>query len=463
MHNPGFQDDHSLATFSRLRYPQEEYDKLELFELLTFILAYFILFIPYIVFLVVLYTQIRTYPLSSLEFSTSLLLLSHILFYLLLLVSHRTIPLIMYYVYQSGRYLQTRGFDYEYKAGYYIIICSLLLFIFLPYFLIVLFSDFQFISEQFKSVHHSLTLPLVVTLLTFPMISLILNYAHTSRSFKTHAHTYFTHKGVEIKGKRARMKFRMFYSLAEISSFALLKIPSTLDFEKEDLLSIPPEDFAILYILDKLGNAHICSYYIQGNQLIQDVYSFLSKQYSDIEIEILIPEDSSDLNPFFLIEDRKNRKTRKNLKFLLETAFVTYFFYPYMVIPGEMEPSKYLPDPSPLRIKQLPPTDSKILTENLTFKSIRERYNSEQEIMFDYTFPILLSVIIVIPCGLVLAFSGSQFFGEDSYLGIIMISFILSFYICPPKKWNHFGLQSAPNSLLIALTVLTVLTALTVI
>ena len=457
MHNPGFQDDYSLVTFSRLRYPQENYNKLELSMLLIFIPTYLALFVPYFYFLVILYIQIRAYPLSSLELSTSLLLLSHILFYLLLLVSHRTIPLFMIQVYQSGRYLQTRGFDYAYKAKYYIIIFSLLLFIFLPYFLIVLFSDSQFISEQFKNVHNSLTLPLVATLTGFPITSLILNYAHTSRSFNTHAHSYFTHKGVEIKGKRTRMEFRMFYSLAEISSFVLLYIPNTLDFEKEDLLSIPPEDFALLYILDKLGNVHICSYYIQGSQLIQDVYSFLSKQYSDIEIEILIPEDSSDLNPFFLFEDRSNRKTRKNLRFLLETAFVPYFFYPYMVIPGERDTSKYLPDPSPFRNRQLPPTDSKILTESLTFKSIRERYNSEQDIGFDYIFVILLSVITMIPCGVVLGFSSSRFFGENRFIGIMLISFLLLFYICPAKKWNHLGLQSVPNSLLIVLTVLTVI------
>ena len=146
--------------------------------------------------------QIRAYSLSSLELSTSLLLLSHILFYLLLVISHRRIPLIMYYVYQSSRYLQARGFNYRYKTRYYIIVFSLLLFIFLPPFLIVLFSDSQFISEQLKNVNNSLALPLTLVLLLFPFIFIAVREFNTSLSFNTHAHSYFTHKGVEIKGER---------------------------------------------------------------------------------------------------------------------------------------------------------------------------------------------------------------------------------------------------------------------
>ena len=165
MRNSGFQDDNSLVTFSRLRYSWEKINKIPLstVTVLFSILLYTLMFGPIIFFLVVLFTQIRDYPLSSLDLPTFLLLISHILFYLLLIVSHRRIPLHMLYAYESRRYLKDRGIDSAYKPQYYIIVLSLLLFVFLPYFLILPFPDSQFISEQFKSVNFSLTLPLVKT------------------------------------------------------------------------------------------------------------------------------------------------------------------------------------------------------------------------------------------------------------------------------------------------------------
>ena len=103
MYNPGFQDDNSLVTFSRLRYPWEKNQRVSLSTviILASILTYSLMFGPIIYFLVVLFKQIRDYPLSSLDLSTSLLLISHILFYLLLIVSHRRIPLFMLYAYES--------------------------------------------------------------------------------------------------------------------------------------------------------------------------------------------------------------------------------------------------------------------------------------------------------------------------------------------------------------------------
>ena len=400
-------------------------------------------------FVVVLFTQIRDYPLSSLELSTSLLLISHILFYLLLIVSHRRIPLIMLYAYESRRYLKARGIDSAYKARYYIIILSLLLFVFLPYFLILPFPDSQFISEQFKSVNFSLIGPLVVTLFSFPICSALLNQANTSSSFKTHMHSYFTLDKVEAKGKRNRRKFRMSYSLDEISSFVLLKIPETLDFEKEKIRPQPPDDIALLYLLDTLGNAQICSYYIQGSQLIQDVHSFLSKQYPGIKLETLIPKDSSDLASFFPLGKSKN------LRYLFGTSFVPLFFYPYMVIPRGIDPSKNLSDSPSFRFEQLSSNESNSLTGNLTFESFRSRYHTELQIAESYCYRAFPWILVAIICGLVLSFSGYSYFGDDEEPAyFFMVLALLSLYIGPPRKWYLPSLQSAPSLLAIALIIL---------
>ena len=448
MNNPGFQEDNSLVTFSRLRYSWEKKQRISFSTVIASILFYTLMFGPMIYFLVVLFNQIRDYPLSSLELSTSLLLISHILFYLLLIVSHRRIPLIMVYAYESRRYLKARGIDSAYKARYYIIILSLLLFVFLPYFLVLPFPDSQFLSEQFKSVNFSLITPLLVTLFLFPLCSPIQNYLNTFQSFKTHMNSYFTPDKVEVNGKRNRRKFRMSYSLDEISSFVLLKIPITLDFEKEKIRPPPPEDIALLYLLDTLGNAHICSYYIQGSQLIQDVHSFLSKQYPDIKTEILIAEDSSDLESFFPLGETKN------FTYLFGTSFVSPFFYPYMVIPRGIDPSKNLSDSPSFRFEQLSSDGSNSLTENLTFESLRSRYHTDLQIAQNYFLPAVPWMLVAILFSFILPISGYSYFGDEESVYFFLVLALLSIYIGPPRKWYLPGLQSAPSLLTIALIIL---------
>ena len=454
MHNPGFQDDYSLVTFSRLRYPWEKYDKFQLSRLPISIMRYCVMFFPYILLLIILYIQLRIYPLSSLELSTSLLVISHILFYLLLLVSYRKLYLILdFYGYQSRRYLEARGFDSAYKTRHYVIVIGIFLFVFLPHFLIVLFSNSRFISEQFKSFTYSLTLSLVTLLIFFPSAFFVIDSWNTYRSLNTHAHSYFTHEGIEVNGKINRRKFRMFYSLNEISSFVLLKIPNTLDFRKERIQDIPPEEFALLYILDTLGNTHICGYYIQGSQSILDVYSFLSKQYPNIKIEALNADESSDIKPFFAIKPSK-----KTLRYLWETAFVTPFYYLNTVVPKEIDPSKNYSDNFPSRSKKLLSTGSNSLTENLTFKCIRSRYKSNGEIAESYFFPIMPWVAIAVLSVFIFFFSfdRSYFGGELNMLAFALQS-LLGFYTYPPRKWYLPGLQSVPSLLVITLALLIVI------
>ena len=412
------------------------------------------MFSPFILFLVILYTPLRVYPLSSLELSTSLLVISHILFYLLLLVSYRKLYLILdFYGYESRRHLETRGFDPAYKTRYYVIVIGIFLFVFLPHFLIVLFSNSRFISEQFKSFTYSLTISLVLLLIIFPLSIFLIDFRNTYLNLNTHAHSYFTHKGVEIKGEINRRNFRMFYSLNEISSFVLLKIPNTLDFRKEGIQDIPPEEFALLYILDTLGNAHICGYYIQGSQLILDVYSFLSKQYPNIKIEALNAEESSDIKPFFAI-----RPPTRTLRHLWQTAFVTPFYYPNTVVPKEIDPSKNYSDDFPSRSKKLLSTESNSLTENLTFKSIRSRYKSNEETAESYFFPIMPWVTIAVLSVLIFFFFFDRsYFGSEFNMLSFALQSILGFYTYPPRKWYLPGLQSVPSLLVITLVFLIVI------
>ena len=447
MHNPGFQDDNSLVTFSRLRYPWEKYDKFQLSRLPISIVRYLVMSSPYILFLVILYTQLRVYPLSSLELSTSLLVISHILLYLLFLVSYRKLHQPMDLdAYQSKRHLEARGFDSTYKTRHYIIISGIFLFVFLPHFLIVLFSNSRFISEQFKSFTYSLTVPLVLLLIIFPMFIFVLASENGYKSLNAHAHSYFTHAGIELKGEINRTKFRMFYSLDEISSFVLLKIPNTLDFRKERIHDIPPEEFAVLYILDTLGNAQICGYYIQGSQSILDVYSFLSKQYPNIKIEALNAKKSTDIKPFLPIRPHK-----KTLRYLWGAAFLTPLYYLNTVVPKEIDPSKNYSDDFPSRSKKLLSTGSNSLTENLTFQSIRSRYKSNEEIMGSYLFPIVPWYLIAFISVFIFFFSDASYFGGE--LNMIFFAFqpILGVYSYPPKKWYLPSLQSVPSLLTIVL------------
>ena len=451
MHNPGFQDDYSLVTFSRLRYPLENYEESQLLGLPISLLYYSIMLSPYMIFLAILYTQLRVYPLSSLELSTSFLIISHILFYLLLLVSHRRLYLLTDHAYQSRKYLEARGFDSAYKIRHYILITGIYLFAFLPYFLIILFSNSRFISEQFNSFTYSLTIPLVLLLIFFPGFLFALDFINTSRSFNSHAHSSFTHAGIEIKGDRSRKKFRMFYSLDEISSFVLLRVPNTLDFKKENINPTPPEDFALLYILDTLGNAQICGYYIQGIQLIQDVYSFINNLYPGIKIEILNAEKSADLRSFMLV------RGIKNLRYLLEIDFLTPFYYPNTVVPKKIDPSENYSNTFPLSSKNLSTTEFNSFTESLTFKSLRNRYKSNSEILESYCAPITTWVILAVLCVVIL------FFFDESYFGHIvnMIAFAalsaLGLHTPPPKKWYLPGLQSVPSLFVITLVILIVI------
>ena len=261
--------------------------------------------------------------------------------------------------------------------------------------------------------------------------------------------SYFTPDRVEVKGKRNRRKFRMSYSLDVISSFVLLKIPETLDFEKEKIRPQPPEDIALLYLLDTLGNAQICSYYIQGSQLIQDVHSLLNKQYPGIKLETLIPKDSSDLASFFPLGESKN------LRYLFGTSFVPLFFYPYMVIPRGIDPSKSLSDSPSFRFEQLSSNEYNSLTENLTFESLRSRYHTELQIAESYVFSAVPWILVASIGGLVLSAFRFSYFGDDEESAyFFMVLALLSMYIGPPRKWYLPSLQSAPSLLTIALILL---------
>ena len=486
MHTRGLKND-SLVTFSRYRDPiaREQFDNLSsppgLLQSLSFemkqtnkilfflkmSLILFFLSLPYLLFLVALYLAVPLIlsNLNPLDIYTILLLIytgtSLAVFVFSLPKLHILIKVI-----ESRNYLNSRNIDFRYTTLYYVVILAILFLVSLPNFLVIIFFNSSFISDNFINITVWWYGFLFLTLL-LSMFFLILPDV-MGKSFGNHMHTYFTDKGLSILGQWRGQNYQMNFLKNDISSFVFVLVPY-LELLAYHGTKPVPEELSILYVRDQSGSLHLCSYFIQGRQLVQDVHARLTKHYPEVKIEPVEGNINFLGNPpdNFLSFFASNRSF---------DALKTPFLYPRFIKPIK----KHKPSLSNTPLPSAP--DNSIRVENNTntsfetssiTKFLSSGYSSaENTTFFSIGYVVVFTSIVIVLSACVMFFwailQGANillYLSKDSDSGFFIATMILPLtalavtnsFVSMPKKWYRPGLIYICPLLIILFTILYIL------
>ena len=485
MHTRGLKDD-SLVTFSRHRDPaaREQFDnltsppgllqslsfemkhtnKILFFFKLSFI--FFCLSVPYLYFLLVLSLTVPVI-LSNLNpldiYSILLIIYTRTLLIVLALSFQKAYIFIQ--VIESRIYLKSRNINFRYTKRYYALILAIIFLVSLPYFLVEIFINSSFISDEFINITTSWYLILLLAMLFF-LGFIALPYL-INKSFGIHMHTHFTDKGIKIHGQSRGQNYQMNFLTNDISSFVLITVPYSellAYYKTRPAFLVPkktlPEDISILYLRDQQGTIHLCSYFIQGKQLIQNVQALLIKHYPEVKIEIVKDKEIKDLHgfPYKSLSFFMNNKTFDALK--------TIFYYPRFIRPLQK-------DTNPLSNAPLPSaSEESIKVENNENTSLKnpsisrflsdDKLSADNQLLFSMTISMLITFVAWIFCMSFILFwmqfrglseDVTNLFSPSFHLPLVAILGVGTI-ISMPKKWYHPGLASVCYLVVILITLL---------
>ena len=485
MHTRGLKND-SLVTFSRYRDPvaREQFDnltsppgllqslsfemkhrnKIVFFFKLSFI--FFFLSVPYLYLLLVLYLTVPVFlfNLRPLDIYSILLIIYTRTLLIVLVLSFQKIS-ILTQVIESRLYLKSRNTDFRYTKRYYVPILAIIFLVSLPYFLVEIFLKSSFISKEFENITtewYGILFLSIFVFLCFLALSYLIN-----KSFGIHMHTHFTDKGIKIHGQWRGQNYQMNFLTNDISSFVLITVPYSellAYYKTRPAFLVPkktlPEDISILYLKDQTGSLHLCSYFIQGKQLIQDVQTLLIKHYPEVKIEIVKEKDTKDLHSF----------PYKSLSFFLTNktfnALKTLFFYPRFIRPLQKDahPLSNIPLPSAseesIKIENNENTSSK--NPSISRFLSDETQFAEFKLLVSIFISMLVAFVAWIFSMLLIAF-WLQFRGPSvDASDLLTVPFFLpqaailgaGTIISMPKKWYQPGLASVCYLVVILITFL---------
>ena len=489
MHGIGLKND-SLVTFSRYRNPvaREQFDNLTsppglfgsiLFEMkqtnkilffLKFSLLLSLFFPPYLFLLFIFYRSFQFVfsNLNSLDIYTILLLIyTRTLLTVLVLSLPKLCSLTQ--VIESRSYLKSRNIDFRYTNQYYALILVIILLASLPNFLFIIFFNSSFMSDDFiNTIDWSYRFLILIMLLSG---SFLVAFPHLiAKSFGIHMHTHFTDKGIKIHGRWRGQKYQMNYLANDISSFVLVTVLYSellAYYETRPAFLVPkkplPEDISILYLRDRFGSLHLCSYFIQGKQLVQDTQALLIKHYPEVKLEIVKDKEVKDLRGF----------PYKSLSFLVSNktfdALKTIFFYPRFIKPLKKEKlpmSNISPLASEESIKIENNANTSLKNPSIWRFLSNDYPSADIEVVFTAAIPMIITFILMPLSAFVMLFwfilrevndMRAYDLFEMSLLLPPVILGIINGFVSMPKKWYHPGLIYVCPLLIILITALNML------
>ena len=489
MHTRGLKND-SLVTFSRYREPiaREQFDNLssppgllqslslemkqrnKILFFLEISSTLFSLSFPYLLLLVALSLAVPLIlsNLNPLDIYTILLLIYTGTFLAVFALSLPKLHILIQVI-ESRLYLKSRNIDFRHTKRYYVLILAIFFFVSLPNFLVIIFFNSSFISDDFIKITVWWYGFLLLTFFSpgfYALPNLI------DKSFGNHMHTYFTDKGLSILGQWRGQNYQMNFLKNDISSFVFVLIPYlellTHHGTKPAFL-VPeepvPDGLSILYVRDQSGGLHLCSYFIQGRQLVQDVDACLAKHYPEVKIETV--EDNAKFLSFIPNDFLSFFASNKRF-----TTLKTPFLYPRFIKPIQ----KHNPPLSNTPLPSAPDKSIKVENnENTSFQTssisnfLSFGYPSAgSKTLFSVGYvAVLTSIVIVLStCAI---FFGAILQGTDISLSSLidwdpwffMATMILPLialgitncFVSMPKKWYRPGLIHVCLLLIILFTI----------
>ena len=348
--------------------------------------------------------------------------------------------------FESRENANSRGFNFTHSPSYYLLVLMGMTLLFIP-------TTFFAFTDPITS--EDIRLGAAYFYLFFAVLALLAAFFHVgyafliNRNYSVHMHTQFTTQNLRINGKLRGYKYLMTYDRDEIASFILIKFAYSLLSKNQDDTTpsflIPkkplPEDFSILYLSTKSGSLHLCSYFIQGKELTEDISAFLTQQYPDIPIHIQKPRDNnlSDF-PYRSLSFLPGNRTLPGLR--------TPFLFPSSIKLQKIESS------SLESFEMTSETDVVNKFAEYSFGAFLKRpeYAFESIRLIPlYAMGVLLTVWTISIFPLVSLYS--QHMDMDVLLNQFVTMYLLLFFtmvccasaICPPKRLYLLGLAAIPS------------------
>ena len=349
---------------------------------------------------------------------------------------------------ESREYIERQGIGCTYSFQYFSLIFIFLSVVSLPILFVLILSDSPFVSETSIGIASELFFYISLSLIFFLGFSEGLEGLRVWDNFSTCMYTSFRYEDINVKGSILGEEYNMTFSIKDIHFFALLKVQDPYLLSGTDALLPKTEKFegvTQLYIINKRGFANLCTYYIQGGDAAQDLLSFLTKQYPNINIR-LIGFDNELETKEVLSQYRSSRKTKAS--FGSYYGIRNLFFFPRLINLKENRSSSSLPGSSSEDVSNVAITDTANKTNNddipapFIFKKVSDRnklYFLNDTI--SVSICLLLTLITIFFCPLVV-----------SFFSFLMACFTAFFP--QRKKWYYPGINHIPAFLILLLLIL---------
>ena len=364
----------------------------------------------------------------------------------ILLFSRRRIDNVK--VYQSRAYLDRRGYDYRYTAKYSLYIIFTLLLYSFPIILLVTIG-YEGVNKTSIAFSDSLDFLLIWLFVTFIFYTVFIamhlktddiNY---ERDMSNYMQTYFLDNKIVVEGKYLEKSYNFSFIDNEIKNFVVLLLRKEAFYElPEDVLIGEGRlrDTLLVYLEDKRGYLYSLSFYVQEEELQENILSTLEEKYSIPVTRIQVQSFQELKNAgimsmgFFVpFEQSFSIKSDKFITVKRNTSLCSPFFFSKFIKKGG-------------KIKQMAKAVQGIEVVNTgeekSFVPLREsNLNIRDRLLSPYWYGLNDIIVWLMVTGVAIV-NGLL----TQSLSIFFLTYILGApcFIIPTKKWYRLGIDKLP-------------------
>ena len=349
---------------------------------------------------------------------------------------------------ESKKYIERQGLDYAYKSYYFSLILAFLSVSGLPFLFILALSDTSFVSQTSIDMITQFLLLISVSLFFFIVFDYGLELLRVWRNFSTCMHTSFGSTSISVKGKIHGEKYSMIHSISEVHSFVLLKTQNPLLLLRPDtnLSKREFEGVTLLYLINKFGYANLSTYYVQGDDAVQELLALLTKQYPDVHIRLIGFADDNEDNEIEIdkVLHEYRSVANKTVSFEAYEGIRTPFFFPRFISHKENK-TKSLPDSNGKEVPHV--AISGMINEiNDADTSFPPIFKKENNYILSYFLRMLISTFVCFSFMLI-----TLLFCPPVITAFSLLMTCFTPFLPPGKRWYHPGINSLPACLIILL------------
>ena len=404
--------------------------------------------VPYIILIIGVALIFRSFSsTASQDVYTFLFLIYCSIVMIFFMLSYHKL-LVLLRISESTKYIQKQEFSYRYKFRYIFWVLLALFIVGLPVLLVLTIPDSSFISETSKMIVTHFLFYMSASLSFFLLFNFGFEVLGSWYNYNTRMITSFESTNINIKGNILGEKYNMHFTIQDVEAFILLKLRNITLLQNVPGLprsKYESEEFRILYLIDSFGYPHLCTYYIQGGTAVQQLLSFLAKQYPGKTIEILGDGDFRDVG---------YRDAERALKaysvFLSGASFMPFgirtpFFFPSFISLKEKKSNVEIPDFSDKRVPVVKMSGVAGETGSAFISSFKKLGKSE----ISYRFKIILTTLICASVALV-----AVFLSPSVVLAFAFVMTCFTPFLPPGKRWYRPGVNFLPTLSVLLLIIL---------